>query len=352
MTRAISADPELFDDSVLVGFASAVLQRSGLSVQQSAAVAHGLVEANLRGIDGHGVLRLRQYVKSIRGNGINVAAEPKLLRRSGATAVIDAEGGYGFLAAEIAMNEAIDLAREFGAGLAGVKNSHHFGMASLYAVQAARAGMIGLATTNTTPVLPAPGGARPLVGNNPISIAVPRRADDVIVADLALSEASWGKVSLAAAAGEPIPVGWAFDAAGAPTTDASIALESNLLAPVGGAKGFALAVLLELLAGALTGSPVGLAADGHSIKSGGCGHLLIAIDPDRFAGRDTFERLTEELVGVLQSSTAGAGVRLPGSRSHEQRRQRAGAGVPLSRSVLDELDALADSLGLPRLVQE
>lgn len=334
----------------LESFAAGVLAAAGLEHDEAGVVARYLVEANLRGVDGHGVMRLTQYADSIRAGGINLRPRVRVTRR-GATGIVDADGGYGFRPAQEAMEVAVELAREAGVGCVGVANSHHFGMALLYALQAAERGCLGIAISNTTAVMPAPGGLAPLVGNNPIAVAVPRDDAPPMAVDLALSRVSWGKVSLAAAAGEQIPLGWALDRQGEETTDAEEALRASMLAPVGGHKGFALALLFDLLASGLTGSPVGPAADTHGNAAGGCGHLMIAIDPDHFAGRRVLAERVEGLVGAVAGSPAKQGVvtRIPGAGSTAVRAQRLAEGVPVGADLADTLNTLARELGAPPL---
>ncbi len=336
--------------SSLCAFATAVLERAGMQLDEAETIASFLVEANLRGVDGHGVLRLPQYVASIRAGEINTRPAVTV-RRRGATAVVDAGGGYGFTPSALGMQTAISIAGELGAGVVTVANSHHFGMASFYALRAAESGYIGIALSNTVAVLPAPGGLAPLVGNDPIAIAVPREHDEPVFVDLALSKASWGKISLSAARDEPIPRGWAYDRHGRETTDAAEALAANLLVPIGGAKGFALATLLELLTGALSGSPVGPAADGHSHRAGGCGHLLIALDPESFGDRARFASSVEQLAAAFARSPTidGAPARLPGSRNAATRAKRMEEGVPMSEDVRVKLNELAVELGVEPL---
>lgn len=331
-------------------FASAVLERSGMRSDEAEAIGSFLVEANLRGVDGHGILRLLQYATSIDAGEINT--HPAVtIRRRGATAIVDADGGYGFTPSVLAMDTAISIATEHGAGVVSVANSHHFGMASFYALRATDAGYVGIAISNTKAVLPAPGGLVSVVGNDPIAIAVPRDGESPVFVDLALSEASWGKISLAAARGERIPRGWAYDRRGDETTDPVEALAAQLLVPIGGAKGFALAAMLELLAGALTGSPVGPAADGHAHRLGGCGHLLVALDPASFGDKVQFAGRVEELVAAITSSPTveGAPARLPGARNLSTRAVRIAEGVPVPEDVRTKLNGLALALGVEPL---
>lgn len=347
------ADPVIVREDALEAFAAATLAAAGLDAAEAQLVAGYLVQANLRGVDGHGVVRLPQYVASIRAGGINLRPDVRVTRRDGATAVVDADGGYGFRPAQVAAGLAGELAESYGVGCVGVANSHHFGMALPFALRVAERGCVGLALSNTTAIMPAPGGLRPVVGNSPIAIAVPRAGEEPLAVDLALSSVSWGKIGLAAARGDAIPPGWALDRRGEPTTDAREALRASLLLPVGGHKGFALALLLELVAAGLTGSPVGPTADTHGSPDGGCGHLLLAIDPDRFGGRAAFSQRVEELAAAVAGSPASEGAappRLPGACSRAVRGRRLAEGIPIDEHLARELDALARGLGAPPLV--
>jgi LDH2 family malate/lactate/ureidoglycolate dehydrogenase len=339
------------DASVLRRFGTSILVSAGLETPDAQVIADALVEANLRGVDGHGVLRLVQYTDSIRQGGINLRPDVRVIRRTGAIALVDADGGYGFRPSFLAMDMAVEIAGELGIGAVGVCNSHHFGIAILYALRAAEAGSIGLATTNTTAVMPAPGGLQAVVGNNPLAVAVPQSNGVPIAADVAMSEVSWGKISLAASDGGSIPEGWALDVNGDPTTDPAAALRANKLVSLGGHKGFALAVLFELLAGALTGSPVGTAADGHFKPEGGCGHLLVAIRPDFFVDADAFAARVDELATALRSAprTPRGRQELPGEFGGALRQSRLERGVPFSSELRSRLNELALGLGVAQI---
>ena len=342
----ITEEHTTVEPSRLLVFGAHVLAAAGIRTDEAEVIASYLVEANLRGVDGHGVLRLLQYAESVRRDQINTRPYVTVARR-GSTALVDADGGYGYGPSVLAMQVAIEIATELGTGAVGVKNSHHFGMATFYALQAAEAGYVGITISNTTAVMPAPGGLTPVVGNDPIAVAVPTGDAEPLVVDLALSVVSWGKISLAASRDEPIPLGWAYDRHGVETTNAQEALAANLLVPIGGAKGFALAAVLELVAGALTGSPVGPDADGHGHKSGGCGHLMIALDPERFGGHDLFLRRVAELAEAIQTSAtiSGESPRMPGSRGAATKASRIANGIPLSPDLRLKLNQLAASLG-------
>lgn len=254
----------------------------------------------------------------------------------------------------VAMDLAIELAQANRIGLVGVRNSHHFGMAGLYAERAANASLIGIVMTNTGPVMAPAGVLQPLVGNNPIALGVPRRPPaPPILLDMALSQTAFGRVRLAAAEGRSIPLGWAYDSMGKPTADSKEALGAALLAPMGGHKGYGLAVIVDILAGVLTGSPFGPGADAHSHREGGIGHLAIALAPSLFISADQFSDSVESLVKQLKSvpvAEAGTEVVLPGEPEWRMADERVAHGIPLSDELAAQLASLAARLGVQPLV--
>lgn len=339
----------------LEAFAERILTASGMTAGDAAAAAANIVYANLRGVDSHGVVRLVQYSESLRGGEVEPRPEVEVVWQENACALVDAGGGYGFVPGRRAAELAAEAAGRFGIGVAGVRRSHHFGMAAAYAEHVARKGSIGIVATNADTVLAPPGALRAVVGNNPLAIAVPRRPPAApLIVDMAMSESAFGKIRLAAAEGRPIPEGWAQDAAGRPTTDAAIALEAGMLAPMGGHKGFALAVVLEALTGILTGSPFGSAASAHRHAKGGVGHLVIALRPDLFvAGERFYTDLERWLAEVLATPVADGrpALVLPGDPERRQEAARRRDGIPVSEALLGRLQALAGELGVAPLPQ-
>jgi LDH2 family malate/lactate/ureidoglycolate dehydrogenase len=264
------------------------------------------------------------------------------------SALVDAGGGYGYVPTLLAADLAVSKAGEHGMAVAGVRNSHHFGMAATYAERVAAAGLIGIVLTNTGPVLPPPGGRRSLTGNNPMSIAVPRQAPHrPVVLDMAMSQTAFGRIRLAAAEGRPIPVGWAMDSEGEPTTDAAEALRAGLLAPTGAHKGFALSIMVDLLAGVLTGSLFGVDADAHDHRAGGVGHLVIALSPLVFRQREDFDRDVEMLIARLRAEDSDGVVMLPGEPEHNAETQRRQHGIPVTAELAGHLIELSRELDVP-----
>lgn len=331
-------------------FAVNVLTTSGLSGEQAEATASGLVVATKRGITTHGMFRLPQYSESIRGGKINAAATVRQLGRRGCTALIDGDGGYGFLPTSVAMDQAIDIAREHGIALVGVRNSHHFGAAAIYSRRAAKVGLIGIVSTTTKARIAPTGTVGAVVGNNPLSIAVPRRPPhSPIVLDMALSQVAMGRLRIAAAGGRQIPLGWGYDAEGRPTTDPNAVLNGGLLAPIGEHKGYGLSVMIEILAGVMTGSPFGLFADNHDHPKGGVGHITIAIAPDFMRDMDAFYDDLETLVEQIKGSPPAAGstgALLPGEIEDRKAAEASRDGLLISDELAGQLIRLAESLAI------
>lgn len=325
-------------------FAARVLSAAGLLPEDAAVAAHCLVQANLRGVDTHGVMRLVQYAECLRTGEVNPRPQVRVASRAGCRALVDADGGYGFRPSLLAAEAAVELAREHGAGLAGVRASHHFGMAATYALRIAEAGLVALVTANTGPIMPPFGGARAAMGNNPMAFGVPRRGRPPLILDMAMSQTAFGRVRLAAVEGRSIPLGWAYDSEGKPTTDAVEALRAQLLAPMGGHKGYGLSLVVDVLTGVMTGSPVGSAADAHGHRGGGIGHFLLALRPDLFVTEDEFYDVLEaRLAEVLATPSAPGSERvlLPGDLELQTTGTRLARGIPLSDALASQLSELA-----------
>lgn len=336
------------DHEKLLVFATNVLERIGMPADHAKTTADCLITANLRGLDSHGVLRLPQYAKSVQQGRIEPTPVIQVAQQGTLSALIDAGGGYGYVPTLLAADLAISKVRQHGVAIVGVRNSHHFGMAATYSERIARAGLIGIVLTNTGPVLPPPGGKRPLTGNNPLTIAVPRKAPHrPVVLDMAMSQTAFGRIRLAAAEGRPIPTGWAMNSEGEPTTDAAEALRAGLLAPTGAHKGFGLSIMIDLLTGVLTGSLFGIHADAHDHRAGGVAHLVIALSPVLFRQQEDFDRDVETLIEQLRAEDSEGVVVLPGEPEHNSEVQRRQHGIPVSAELAGHLIELAGELAVP-----
>ena len=323
-------------------FASRALQRAGASETMAMMTAAALVDAEAQGLSSHGIARVAQYATHLRNGRADGRAIPVIARERGGAVLIDARCGLAFPACALAVGEAVSRAREFGVSFAAVTNSHHFGVAAWHLAPIAQARMVGLAFGNSPAAMPAAGGRRALFGTNPIAAVFPREASPPLTIDLSLSEAARGKVMVAAKEGRPIPLGWAIDAHGQPTTDAKAALQGSMLA-TGGTKGAMLALVVELLVTALTGAAMGFEASSFFVDEGNrprIGQAFVAIDPDALAGNARYFERVETLVTAMLDDE---GVRLPGARRAALAECAAQDGVDIAPALLQQLQVLATS---------
>jgi len=254
--------------------------------------------------------------------------------------MIDARHGFAFPAFDLAIARLPEMAGANGIAAAGFTRSHHFGVAGRHVERLAEANLVALAFGNTPKAMAPWGGRQPLFGTNPIAFAVPQRAKPPMVVDMALSQVARGKILTAAQKGEAIPAGWAVDEHGQPTTDAAAALK-GALQPIGGAKGAALALMVEVLAVALTGAKFGFEASSFFDADGpppGVGQFLVVIDPGAFGGADVFADRIAALAGMIE---ADGDARLPGSRRIALREKAQREGVTVDSKLLADVRALA-----------
>jgi LDH2 family malate/lactate/ureidoglycolate dehydrogenase len=334
---------------LLVRTVREVFAAVGFAGDDADAIAAALVDADLRGVSSHGVLLVPMYLERLRSGGVTLARELAVVHDAGAVVVADAGHGMGQLSSALAVDLAVERAAAHGAGVVAVRRAHHFGAASRWALRAVEAGCVGIAMSNTTPLMPAPGGATRVVGNNPLAIAVPTEGVPLVL-DMALSAVALGRIRLAAATGRPIPEGWATDADGAPTTDAAAAVLGMLL-PAAAHKGFGLALMIDVLTGVLSGGGWGDRVRPLYREPGrfnDCAHLFVVIDPARLGGLAGFRARASALAAQVAASPTAPGVdrvHLPGeiewARAEAQR-----DGVLLARETAEALVTAARSVGV------
>lgn len=320
----------------LADLSTRALINAGASPGMAAATAKALVYADARGLASHGVSRVSQYGAHLQNGRVDGSAVAKLVKAKAAACLIDAGDGLAFPACELAVTEAIARARASGACFAAVTNSHHFGAAAYHLEAVAAAGMVGLAFGNAPSAMSAWGGKRALFGTNPIAAVFPREREAPLLIDLSLSEVARGKLMIAVSKGESIPLGWALDKEGRPTTDPRAGMEGTMV-PAGGAKGAMLAMVVELLCCALTGAAFAFEADSFFVDAGNRPHIgqaFLVIDPDALAGRATFFARMETLIAAM---LADEGVRLPGYRRVALAAESAASGVLIPDALLAEL---------------
>ena len=316
------------------------LERSGATPAMAAATAAALVAAELDGIPSHGASRIPQYCGHVANGRANGSAVPRIANERGGAVLVDAGGGLAFEACALATREVVDRAKRHGVAFASVANSNHFGVAAYHVEPLAKAGLVALAFGNSPGAMPMWGGKRAIFGTNPIAAAFPRLKGEPIVIDLSLSEVARGKIMVAARDGKPIPPGWALDKDGNPTTDAKAALE-GMMVPAGGSKGAMLALVVELLACALSGSAYGFESDSFFTQAGKptrIGQAFLAIDPGALAGDDVFLDRVETLVAAM---LADEGVRIPGDRRRANRGKIAKDGIAVPPELAAKIRALA-----------
>jgi (2R)-3-sulfolactate dehydrogenase (NADP+) len=316
------------------------LERAGADATMASTTADALAYADARGLASHGVTRVAQYTAHLSNGRACGDAQPRIVASRGGAALISAGNGLAYAACALAVSEAIARAREFGVSLVSVTDSHHYGVAGFHLAPVGAAGMVGLALSNSPAAMPVAGGSRPLLGTNPIAAVFPRAHDIPLLIDMSLSEVARGKLMLAAKEGRPIPLGWALDADGNPTTDPRAGLEGSMLA-MGGTKGAMLALVVELLVTALSGAALGFEASSFFVDEGNrprLGQAFLVVDPGALAGRSIYDERIETLVAAM---TAETGVRLPGERREALARKASLDGIEISSQLHEQLIALA-----------
>lgn len=329
-------------------FSVAVLVACDVPKEDAGIVAETIVDAHRSGKGTHGVTRLPIYVRKIRDGLMDPRTSIDTIRESPVIAVLDAHHGFGQVAAMRAMTLCVEKANIHGVGIVGVRHSNNFGVAGYFARQAANAGFIGIVLGNSAPAIAPTGSSQPLLGTNPLAIAFPDGEGEVpIVLDMATSDAARGKIRLAAAQGEPIPLGWALDASGNPTTDPSAALQGSMI-PIGGPKGYGLSLAIDILAGLLTGAAFGgqVKPLNHPDERSDYGHWMMALDPNFFLDGTIYANRMDTLINSVHATSSCGRVLLPGERANEAR-SRATHAVTLSEAAQKTLAQLAREFGIP-----
>jgi ureidoglycolate dehydrogenase (NAD+) len=338
--------------ATLAAFTAGCLEKLGLAPADARLVADTLVEANLRGVDSHGVVRLPHYATRLRNGSIKARPNITVQRTGPATAMVEGDAGMGQLVAARAMNEAIALAREAGVGVVGARNSSHCGAMAHFVEMAVKAGMIGIALTHTDPIMVPTGMKRIFLGSNPIAFAAPGAEGPPLVADMATTNVALGKVLVAREEGKPIPSDWGVDAAGRPTTDPN---KLTGLAAMAGPKGYALAAMIEVLCAHLMGVPFGTHVTkmyGELDRPRNLGHFMLALDIGRFTDPARFRAELDRFVREVHQQEPADPARPPLAPGEPERltaARRMAAGIPLGAGVLGDLNRLAGELGVAGL---
>ena len=351
----MSSPPIRVDFGRLRYFIAMAFEVVGMPPADARIVAALMAEADLQGSDGHGVIRLAQYLKRIRAGGVNLNPQIRVVQERAAMALIDGDNAMGHLVMKRAAELAIEKARTAGVAWVGAQWSNHAGPASLYARMMLAHDMIGLyfAVGNANH-LPPWGGLDMLLSTNPIAAAIPAGEEPPVVLDMATTVAAYGKVKAKAARGEMMPEGWMIDREGEPLTDPRRAAEGFLL-PIGGYKGYGLALVVGLLAGTLNGAAMGkdvIDFNQDASSATNTGQAIVAIDPAAFGDLAQFKSAVDKLVRDLRASERMPGVdaiRVPGDRSHALAASQRVEGIAIAASLMQTLDRLAEQLDIPPL---
>ena len=342
----MSTTPESVSAAALARFATDVFARAGLPRADAAVIAEVLVWANLRGVDTHGVLRIPRYVELIESGEMNPRPAIRIRTETPASVLIEADRAAGPVAMMRGVSEAVRKARDAGVGLALVRATTHTAALGYYTLEIAKAGMAGIALAGSWPNVIYHGSRAAGVSTSPISIAVP--GGEPLVLDMATSVVSMGKLNQAKRTGKPIPAGWALDKDGNPTTDPQAA---QIPLPMAGPKGSGLSLMIECITSLVMANPL-LAeslegtAEGRRHRQNG---FVMAIDLAQFGDPESFRRELDRLVKALKSlpvDPEAGEILMPGERGRRTFEHRSRDGVPIPRAVYDELQALANRLGV------
>lgn len=332
-------------------FGVAVFEKAGLTPKDADICMDSFLSSDLRGIRTHGVTHLKGYCDRLESGTVSPDAEIEIAETSSSTLTVDAGHTIGMAAAAKVMDRCIEKARTSGVCFAAVKNGCHFGFGGYFPMKAAREGMIGICVANSPAMVVPFGGADPIFGTNPISVAVPAGKYPALVLDMATSLVAKGKISLALKERKNIPLGWALDKDGNPTTDASAANEGSLL-PMGGAKGYGLALIVSVLASALAGGAPDWQIPGfwaHPEIRSNIGYFMGAIDISKFIPLEVFEEKVDQMFRKVKESRPAPGfseVMIPGEIEYNLTEKNREEGIEISEATLKEFRWLSEKYGV------
>lgn len=357
-------ESKIFPIEKLREFCTRVFLYFGVSKNDAEQAADVLACADLRGIDSHGVARMYSYFGMLSEGHINPNAKVKVVRSTASTATVDGDNGLGLIVGPQANQIAMDMAEKAGSGWVSVCNTNHFGIAGYYVLQALERDLIGWAMTNSTKLVAPLWGAERMLGTNPIAIAFPGKEEPPIVIDLATSAAAYGKIEIARRKGEPIPTGWAINREGRNTTNPEELIHGGAMLPLGserdrgGHKGYALAMMVDILCGPLSGANWGPFAPPFALRQEipkrsvgkGIGHFFGAMRIDGFIDADEFKRQIDDYVRVFRATKPAPGTKgplIPGDPEREAEQVRRKSGVPLILPVIEDLRDISQRTGIP-----
>lgn len=337
--------------------AVSILKELNATDEEAAVVAENLVRADMRGIHSHGVNYLKLVSDRVGAHLMDISSNIRLVKDADTTAVLDGGNGFGQVAAHRAMRISIQKGRNFGIGLTVVRNTNNIGFLSFYTLMAAEEGMIGICACNAAPSMAPWGGSEPFLGTNPLSVAIPTDSQAPVVLDMSASVVARGKIRRAQRLKDEIPIGWALNEKGEPTTEPGAALKGTLL-PIGGPKGYGLALIIDVLAGMISGSKYGKHVETfHQLRGPtGIGVLTMAIDIERFMPLNNFKELMMSYVESIKRTKKAKGVGqiyLPGEIEFEKEKRSEAEGIEIDTVVAESLNDILNKMKSPlRLTDE
>jgi LDH2 family malate/lactate/ureidoglycolate dehydrogenase len=331
--------------------ASELLISHDLPPEDAATVARCLVEADLRGVETHGVVRLTHYLNRVRLGLIKARPQITVNAVTPVAKNLDGDDGFGFVVAERAMREAIESASVYGIGMVAVKNSSHFGMAASYVLQAERAGYMSMVFTNASRGMPPWGGREALLGTSPLAAGAPGGSEPSFILDMSVAVAARGKIRLAQIRGESVPLGVGLDKDGNETTDPAAILDGGVVLPTGGPKGSALAMMMDIFSGVFSGSAFGGDVTNHTVdfdKPQNVGHFIVAIKPDLFMPMQEFTTRMDTLTQRVKAVPTAPGfdeILVAGEFEARKTAERLRDGIQLPEAELEVIRAEAEKFG-------
>jgi L-2-hydroxycarboxylate dehydrogenase (NAD+) len=360
----MSVEVRVFASERLIEFSVRVFEHFGVPREDARVAANVLAAADLRGIDSHGVARLHTYYDMLELGRINPRPKPKIVRQTASTATFDGDNGLGLVVGPKANELAMDKAASVGSGWVSVRNTNHYGIAGWYVLQALERDLIGWAMTNSTKLVAPLWGAERMLGTNPIAIAFPGLREPPIVIDLATCSAAYGKIEIAKRHGAQIPEGWAIDRDGRSTCDPQAMIDGGAILPLGsdrehgGHKGYALAMMVDVLSAVLSGANWGPFTPPYALRQEvparsvgqGIGHFFGAMQIAGFVEPDEFKRQIDDLIQTFRKTRPAPGTQgplIPGDPERECERVRRKEGIPLVLPVVEDLRDLARRTKIP-----
>ena len=331
---------------------TAIYRACGVPDEDARITAEHLVRCDLRGVETHGLIRMKLYVDRIRAGGLNPNAEIKTVRETSFSAVLDGDACMGQVGGTRSMELAIEKAEQTGIGVVAMRNSNHYGMASYYSMMPLPRDMIGISVTNVIACMAPTGGTAPRYGNNPFSIAFPTGKELPVVLDFATSTSSWGKVAVCKQKGEPLPEGCFLDKNGLPTIDPDAFLAGGTLLPIAGYKGYGIGLCISLMCNLLSGNRFDTEL-GHLYNEkdvpGENAFMMVAMKIDAFSDVTVFKDKIDEIINKIHTTPRAPGIDriwLPGEIEHVCEKKRRAEGIPINRAMAAELVETAKATGV------